>query len=62
MLFTEQIRPGSQLLCYCHCRRFDFASTLIKTREGRPIKVESNTDAPALGGANARACFSVFYV
>ncbi|WP_335966888.1 TAT-variant-translocated molybdopterin oxidoreductase [Galbibacter sp. PAP.153] len=38
---------------------YDFASILIKTREGRPIKVESNTDAKINGGANARVHASV---
>ncbi|QCX01233.1 4Fe-4S dicluster domain-containing protein [Aggregatimonas sangjinii] len=38
---------------------FDFANILIKTREGRPIKVENNTDATISGGANARVQASV---
>ncbi|WP_224485054.1 TAT-variant-translocated molybdopterin oxidoreductase [Robertkochia aurantiaca] len=38
---------------------FDFASVLIKTREGRPIKVENNTDVVYGGGANARVHASV---
>ena len=38
---------------------FDFANILIKTREGRPIKVENNTDAKTGGGANARVQASV---
>ncbi|WP_299532310.1 TAT-variant-translocated molybdopterin oxidoreductase [Ulvibacterium sp.] len=38
---------------------FDFASILIKTREGRPIKVENNTDAKVGGNANARVQASV---
>ncbi len=38
---------------------FDFASILIKTREGRPIKVENNKDAKVAGGANARVQASV---
>lgn len=34
----------------------DFVSILVKTREGRPIKVEGNTDAPlTAGGTSARA-------
>ncbi len=32
----------------------DFASILVKTREGRPIKVDANRDAPFNGSANAR--------
>ncbi|QHI38162.1 Tetrathionate reductase subunit B [Kordia antarctica] len=38
---------------------YDFASILIKTREGRPIKVENNTDAAVKGSANARVHASV---
>ncbi len=38
---------------------YDFASVLIKTREGRPIKVENNTDAKVNGSANARVQASV---
>lgn len=38
---------------------FDFSSILVKTREGRPIKIESNTDAKVNGGANARVQGSV---
>ncbi|MDO4225303.1 MAG: TAT-variant-translocated molybdopterin oxidoreductase, partial [Bergeyella zoohelcum] len=33
---------------------YDFASVLVKTREGRPIKIEPNTAAGSLGGTNAR--------
>jgi molybdopterin-containing oxidoreductase family iron-sulfur binding subunit len=38
---------------------FDFASVLVKTREGRPIKIENNTMATTNGGANARVNASV---
>ncbi|MFI8378471.1 TAT-variant-translocated molybdopterin oxidoreductase [Leeuwenhoekiella sp. NPDC079379] len=38
---------------------FDFASVLVKTREGRPIKIENNKMASALGGNNARVHASV---
>ncbi len=38
---------------------FDFASVLVKTREGRPIKIENNTDAATNGIANARVHASV---
>ncbi|WP_285269562.1 TAT-variant-translocated molybdopterin oxidoreductase [Kaistella rhinocerotis] len=34
---------------------FDFASVLVKTREGRPIKIEPNPAAGELGKTNARA-------
>ncbi|MCB0373183.1 MAG: TAT-variant-translocated molybdopterin oxidoreductase [Muricauda sp.] len=38
---------------------FDFASILVKTREGRPIKIENNADAKVNGSANARVQASV---
>jgi molybdopterin-containing oxidoreductase family iron-sulfur binding subunit len=38
----------------------DFVSILVKTREGRPIKIEGNTESPlTLGGTSARAQASV---
>lgn len=38
---------------------YDFASVLVKTREGRPIKIENNVDAKVGGTANARVHASV---
>ncbi|UOY07859.1 TAT-variant-translocated molybdopterin oxidoreductase [Muricauda sp. SCSIO 64092] len=38
---------------------FDFASILVKTREGRPILIKNNDRASVLGGANARVNASV---
>jgi MoCo/4Fe-4S cofactor protein with predicted Tat translocation signal len=38
---------------------FDFASVLVKTREGRPIKIENNALAITNGNANARVNASV---
>ena len=38
---------------------FDFASVLVKTREGRPIKIENNNLAKTHHGANARVNASV---
>ncbi len=38
---------------------YDFASVLVKTREGRPIKIENNTLAATNGSANARVTASV---
>ena len=38
---------------------FDFASVLVKTREGRPIKIENNELALTNGTANARVNASV---
>jgi len=56
----EQIRPGvANYYATTIADGFDFGSILIKTREGRPIKVESNPDAPTLGCANARVHASI---
>ena len=56
----EQIRPGvANYYATAIADGFDFGSVLIKTREGRPIKVENNSGAPVLGGANARVHASV---
>lgn len=56
----EQIIPGvANYYATTIANGFDFASVLIKTREGRPIKVENNTDAKVNGGANARVQASV---
>jgi MoCo/4Fe-4S cofactor protein with predicted Tat translocation signal len=38
---------------------FDFASILVKTREGRPIKIENNKLAKVKGSGNARVHASV---
>ena len=38
---------------------YDFASILVKTREGRPIKIENNKEAAVLGSSNARIQASV---
>ena len=38
---------------------FDFASVLVRTREGRPIKIENNALAATNGNANARVNASV---
>ncbi|MDB2463212.1 TAT-variant-translocated molybdopterin oxidoreductase [Flavobacteriaceae bacterium] len=38
---------------------FDFASVLVKTREGRPIKLERNDLGGKIGGVNARVHASV---
>ena len=56
----EQIRPGiANYYATAIADGFDFASILVKTREGRPIKIESNKDAPDYGSANARVHASV---
>ena len=56
----ENIVPGvANYYATSIANGFDFASILIKTREGRPIKVENNTLAKVGGGANARVQASV---
>ena len=56
----ENIIPGvANFYATTIANGFDFASILIKTREGRPIKVENNKDAKVAGSANARVQASV---
>ena len=56
----EQIRPGiANYYATAIADGFDFASVLVKTREGRPIKIESNKEASDFGSANARVHASV---
>ncbi|NJB70966.1 molybdopterin-containing oxidoreductase family iron-sulfur binding subunit [Saonia flava] len=56
----ESIVPGvANYYATTIANGFDFASVLVKTREGRPIKIENNTDAKVMGGANARVQASV---
>jgi MoCo/4Fe-4S cofactor protein with predicted Tat translocation signal len=56
----EEIIPGvANYYATTIADGFDFASVLVKTREGRPIKIENNTMASTNGGANARVNASV---
>lgn len=56
----EQIIPGmANYYATTIANGYDFASVLVKTREGRPIKIESNRDAAFRGHANARVHASV---
>jgi len=56
----EQIIPGvANYYATAISNGYDFASLLVKTREGRPIKVESNSLAKANGSINARVQASV---
>ena len=56
----EQIRPGvANYYATTIADGYDFASILVKTREGRPIKIENNTEAKVNGCANARVHASV---
>ena len=56
----EEIIPGvADFYATTVADGFDFVNVLIKTREGRPIKVENNFMENALTGANARVHASV---
>jgi molybdopterin-containing oxidoreductase family iron-sulfur binding subunit len=56
----ERIIPGmANYYATTIANGYDFASVLVKTREGRPIKIESNRDAKYRGNANARVHASV---
>jgi molybdopterin-containing oxidoreductase family iron-sulfur binding subunit len=56
----EQMRPGvADFYATTIANGFDFASVLVKTREGRPIKIENNTEATSNCHANARVHASV---
>ncbi|EAR02234.1 TAT-variant-translocated molybdopterin oxidoreductase [Maribacter sp. HTCC2170] len=56
----ESIVPGvANYYATTIANGFDFASVLVKTREGRPIKIENNTATKINGGANARVQGSV---
>ncbi|WP_104734797.1 TAT-variant-translocated molybdopterin oxidoreductase [Hanstruepera ponticola] len=56
----EEIIPGvANYYATTIADGFDFASVLVKTREGRPIKIENNTMAATSGCANARVNASV---
>ncbi|MEP4001453.1 MAG: TAT-variant-translocated molybdopterin oxidoreductase, partial [Ekhidna sp.] len=60
VVLPENIVPGvANYYATTIANGFDFASILIKTREGRPIKVENNTLAKIGGAANARIQGSV---
>ncbi|MEH6537119.1 MAG: TAT-variant-translocated molybdopterin oxidoreductase [Psychroserpens sp.] len=56
----ESIVPGvANYYATTIANGFDFASVLVKTREGRPIKIENNNLAKTHSGANARVNASV---
>ena len=56
----EQIIPGvADFYATSVFDGFDFANILVKTREGRPIKIENNTIAGAKFAANARVHASI---
>ena len=56
----EEIVPGvANYYATSIANGYDFASILVKTREGRPIKIENNKLAKTHGSANARVQASV---
>ncbi len=56
----EEIRPGiADYYATTIADGYDFASVLVKTREGRPIKIEPNKLASFKCGTNARVQASV---
>ncbi len=57
----EQITPGaSNWYASSYHDGYDYCSVLVKTREGRPIKIEGNTSSSVTkGGTNARIQASV---
>lgn len=56
----EEIIPGvADFYATTIADGYDFANILIKTREGRPIKVENNNLEGSITGANARVHASV---
>ena len=60
VLQPEQIVPGvADYYATSMFDGFDFANLLVKTREGRPIKIENNTIYGAKFAANARVHASV---
>ena len=60
VVLPEQIRPGiPDYYATTMADGFDFASVLVKTREGRPIRVENNREASFRGCGNARVQASV---
>ncbi|MBK0370523.1 TAT-variant-translocated molybdopterin oxidoreductase [Flavobacterium agrisoli] len=60
VLQPEQIIPGvADYYATTVFDGFDFANILVKTREGRPIKIENNTIEGARFSANARVHASV---
>ncbi|TRX37038.1 TAT-variant-translocated molybdopterin oxidoreductase [Flavobacterium restrictum] len=60
VLQPEQIIPGiADYYATSVFDGFDFANLLVKTREGRPIKIDNNTLAGAKFSANARIHASI---
>ncbi|GIM61928.1 quinol:cytochrome C oxidoreductase [Capnocytophaga canis] len=60
VVLPEQIRPGvADYYATAIADGYDFASVLVKTREGRPILIEHNKEANSHCEANARVIASV---
>ncbi|MGV6829659.1 MAG: TAT-variant-translocated molybdopterin oxidoreductase [Flavobacteriales bacterium] len=60
VVLPDEIVPGTaNYYATSMADGFDFANILVKTREGRPIKIEPNTLSNSTGGVNARVQASV---
>lgn len=60
VMAPEEIIPGiANYYATTYFDGHDYASILVKTREGRPIKIEPNRHAPVNGATNARIQASV---
>jgi hypothetical protein len=59
LVLQPELYQSSRLLCYFCFDGFDFANLLVKTREGRPIKIDNNTITGARFSANARIHASI---
>jgi hypothetical protein len=60
VLQPERIIPGlANYYATTIADGFDFANVLVKTREGRPIKIENNSKSKVKSSANARVHASV---
>ena len=60
VLQPERIIPGlANYYATTIADGFDFANVLVKTREGRPIKIENNSKSKVRCSANARVHASV---
>lgn len=58
---TDKANPGiANYFATTYSDGGDFADIVVKTREGRPIKIEGNTRSPlSMGGVNARVNSSI---
>src|SRR4029079_6166813 len=61
LIRPEQVTPGAaNWYASSYHDGYDYCSVLVKTREGRPIKIEGNTSSSVTkGGTNARVQASI---